>query len=68
ANALVGKLQKECACDAVGFGHYMRTRFLDWQSWERYNWPEQFPKAKIEVSVRVFIRRSGMTFQSPVGR
>lgn len=68
ANQLVGKLQTECSCDALGLGHYLRPRFLDWTSWEKYQWPDRFANAKVQVTVRVIIRRVGMTFQSQKAR
>lgn len=68
AARLIRKLQTECGCDALGLGHYLRSRFIDWPSWVKYNWPDRFPKAKIDVSLRVIIRRVGMTFQSPKSR
>lgn len=62
-NALVRRLQQEFNADAVGFGKQLRMRFLDWPSWIAYDWPERFAGAQIEVSVKMHLRRVGMTFQ-----
>lgn len=63
ANALVRKLQQEYKVDIVGFGHYVKMRFLDWPSWVSYDWPKQFPNAEIRINVQSYIRRVGMTVQ-----
>lgn len=63
ANRLVKRLQTDLKADTVGFGDYLRTRFIDWPTWEAYNWPKHFPEAEIKVSVGVILRRAGMTFR-----
>lgn len=62
-NELVKRMQQEFQSDIFGYGKRIRARFLDWPSWQSYNWPERFPTAQIQVSVRVHLRRIGMTFQ-----
>ncbi|HWI53735.1 MAG TPA: Ger(x)C family spore germination protein [Symbiobacteriaceae bacterium] len=63
ANKLVRRLQTEFKTDNVGFGNAVRVRFIDWPSWEQYNWPKRFPDTPIQVSIRTMIRRTGMTIQ-----
>ncbi len=62
AGNLVRRLQTEFRADSVGFGNHARLRFLDWPTWTRYNWPERFPNATLQVAFQSTIRRVGMTF------
>lgn len=62
STGLIRKLQTELKADAIGFGDYLRVRFIDWPSWEAYDWPKLFPEAEIKVTVDVILRRAGMTF------
>lgn len=62
-NALVKKTQEEFGADIVGFGNYLRPRFIDWPSWQRYNWSDRYAKANIRVKVDTYLRKVGATFQ-----
>lgn len=65
-NDMIRKLQQEFRADIVGFGDYFRVKFIDWPSWQQYDWPERFPDADITIVVSAKIRRVGMTFQPVV--
>lgn len=51
--------------DVVGFGRHAVRHFASVEAWERYDWPTKFPKATIDIDVRVTLRRFGLTL-SPV--
>ncbi|MEW8977107.1 MAG: Ger(x)C family spore germination protein [Symbiobacterium sp.] len=58
--ALIRKTQ-EWRVDVVGFGRYAIARFPTVQAWESYSWPERYPEAEVHTSVRVSLRRYGLT-------
>lgn len=68
SNGLVQKLQTECKSDALALGKHLKVRFIDFPTWSQYDWTSRFPQSKVAVSVETFIRRVGMTLESPVAR
>jgi len=58
------KLQKH-DCDAVGYGDYVRRRFLTRQEWMAFDWPSKVDKARLILEVDFNIRRTGMQGDQP---
>lgn len=54
--------------DVFGFGIKVRNTFLTGPEWDRYQWPPRFKDAKIDVHVKVSLRRVGVQFQPPIPR
>lgn len=59
------KAQKELKTDVFGFGGKVAGYFTTIQEWEEYNWFSHFSEAKINTSVKVNIRGTGLTLESP---
>ena len=51
--------------DVFGFGIKVRNTMLTGADWDRYNWPDKFKDAKVDVKVKVEIRRVGVQFRPP---
>ncbi|MDA8235639.1 MAG: Ger(x)C family spore germination C-terminal domain-containing protein [Clostridia bacterium] len=49
--------------DIFGFGNQARYAVDTWPQWEKLNWGELYPKAEIEITVAMSIRRIGLQFQ-----
>ena len=58
----INKCQKEYQVDSIGLGEKVRET-MSYDQWAKYNWREKFPEAKINVQVKSYIRRVGMTFR-----
>ncbi|PYG87398.1 spore germination protein KC [Ruminiclostridium sufflavum DSM 19573] len=63
-NKLIEKTQKELKADIFGFGHKVAGYFPTIQEWEQYNWPSHYPYAKVNLTVDVSIRRTGLLIYS----
>lgn len=50
--------------DIFGFGYYIAGNFLTIEEFEKYNWHEHYPEAKVSVKVRANVRRTGLMFGS----
>lgn len=61
---VIGKVQKEYKADIFSFGHKIAGYFPTIQEWEKYNWLSHFQEAKIDVNVRLNIRRTGLLINS----
>ncbi|WP_374712703.1 Ger(x)C family spore germination protein [Symbiobacterium terraclitae] len=59
-NKVIARTQ-EWGADVVGFGRHAIRHFPTVQAWEAYDWPGRYPKAEINTSVRVRLRRYGLT-------
>lgn len=59
-NSVISRTQ-EWGSDVVGFGRHAIRRFPTAQAWEAYDWPSRYPEAEIHASVRVSLRRFGLT-------
>lgn len=62
---VIHKAQTDFQADIFGFGQKVRNTMLTTTDWERYRWPEKFPKANVSVNMHVYIRRVGVQFQPP---
>ncbi len=62
---LVRKAQTEFAADIFAFGNKARHLTRTWREWEDLNWPERFPEARVDVDVRLDLRRTGLLFEPP---
>jgi spore germination protein KC len=60
ADDLVARMQG-LGTDIFGFGHSFRYRAKSFDEWIRTNWPAQFVRAKVNLEVRSFVRRTGTT-------
>lgn len=61
---VIKKVQKEYKADIFSFGHKIAGYFPTIQEWEKYNWLSHFEEAKINVSVKMNIRRTGALIKS----
>lgn len=61
----IEKAQKEYKCDVFGFGNKLAGNFSTIQELENYNWPSHFPESKINLDIKVNIRRTGLTLETP---
>lgn len=64
ARKTIEKVQKQMGTDIFGFGYYASSKFLTINDLEKYNWLSHFIDAKINVSVRTNIRRTGLMAES----
>lgn len=58
----INKCQKEYQVDCIGLGERVRGT-MSYNRWANYNWREKFPEAQINVRVRSYVRRVGMTLR-----
>lgn len=64
AAEVVEKVQKEYKTDIFSFGHKIAGYFPTIQEWEKYNWLSHFQEAKINIKVKMNIRRTGLLINS----
>ncbi|MEK0316442.1 Ger(x)C family spore germination protein [Cohnella sp. 56] len=57
------RLMQAAHSDAIGFGQRVRNK-MDYQSWKRLNWSEEFPRADIKVSIDLDIKDFGSLAES----
>ncbi len=57
---LVARTQEEFRSDIFGFGRYARMNFLTRKDWEMAKWHEIYPEARVDISVYLKIRRTGL--------
>ena len=50
--------------DIGGFGRYIRSKFLTWDEWKKYDWPDQFKYSSFDVNVKFKMRRTGLMIKS----
>lgn len=62
---IISKAQLEFSSDIFAFGNKARHLAMTWQEWQDLDWPEQFPHASVQVTVKVELRRTGLLFRSP---
>lgn len=65
---VIKKAQKQYDSDVFGFGVKVRNTMLTGPDWDRYNWPNKFRGAHINIRAKVAIRRVGVQFQPPLPR
>jgi len=58
------KTSREFNCDICGFGKEMKKKFIDWNEWEKFNWPSKYKNAEFNVNIDFKIRRPGLIVQS----
>lgn len=56
----IEKTQKKYKSDVFAFGEEFAGYFPTIQQWEKYNWLKHYEEAKINLSVKVDIRRTGI--------
>lgn len=49
--------------DICGTGRKMKQKFLLWDDWGRFRWAEKYQNAVFDASLKVVIRRTGMTIK-----
>ncbi|MCL6639174.1 MAG: Ger(x)C family spore germination C-terminal domain-containing protein [Firmicutes bacterium] len=64
AAKLIQKAQNDFKADIFSFGNQVRKQFSTWPEWERFNWPERFPAAGVEVSCQFKVRRTGLLHET----
>lgn len=64
ACSMVKRLQKR-GIDMVGYGDYAKRNFLTRAEWNKYNWPEKFKEAEIDLKFVFRIRRIGLQGRQP---
>ncbi len=50
------KISKEFNSDIDGFGKYAVRHFLTWDSWENYNWLNNFNTSFFDVTVKTNVK------------
>lgn len=60
----IEKAQKDLKSDIFGFGRKVARSFFTIQEFEDYNWLSHFPEAKVNVEVKVNVRRTGLMIGS----
>ncbi|MFZ5648872.1 MAG: Ger(x)C family spore germination protein [Bacillota bacterium] len=63
-NALINRSQNEFRSDIFGFGEYAKRHFLTLDKWQKYNWPENYIYARVNVKTNVKIRRTGLQLKT----
>lgn len=51
--------------DIVGFGRYVVRTFPTVGAWEAYNWEQKYAEARVDLQVRVSLRRFGLQLSPP---
>jgi spore germination protein KC len=64
----IKKAQQEFNSDVFGFGEKVRSTFITSSEYENYRWPDKFQHSRIDVQVKVDLRRVGVQFQPPENR
>lgn len=64
----IKKAQQEFSSDVFGFGEKVKSTFITSSEYEKYNWPDKFQHSRINVQVKVDLRRVGVQFQPPENR
>lgn len=62
--ALLEKTRDEFDSDICGIGKYMIRKFPTWDSWEQFNWFEQYKNTEFDVDVNMHIRRTGQMIKT----
>lgn len=65
---VISKSQKKFKSDVFGFGAKVRNTMLTTTDWENYHWADKYPSSRINVDVKINIRRVGVQFQPPQPR
>lgn len=60
----IARTQKEWGTDIFGFGRKVAHSFTTVQEFEKYNWLKHYKDAKITVSVKANVRRTGLMIES----
>lgn len=50
--------------DICGLGNFVKKKFLTWEEWKEYNWPEQYKNTAFDINVSFKIRRTGLIIKS----
>jgi len=58
------KTTDEYDSDICGFGRYVKAKFLTWDQWKEFNWPEKYKNTTFDVEVKFDIRRTGLMVRS----
>lgn len=62
---VINKAQGEYNSDVFGFGQKVKSTFITSSEYKDYRWPDKFKEARINVEVKVNLRRVGVQFQPP---
>lgn len=63
---LVKEAQEKLRADIFAFGNKARHLVKTWGEWEDLNWPERFPEARVDIDLRLDLRRTGLLFKPPL--
>ncbi|HHT27264.1 MAG TPA: Ger(x)C family spore germination protein [Firmicutes bacterium] len=53
-------MTQEWGADIFGFGNRLRSAFLTWDEWTRFNWSEAYKHAEVSVVITANLRRTGL--------
>ena len=62
--ALLEKTRDEFDSDICGIGEFLIRKFPTWESWEQFNWFDQYKNTEFEVDVNMKIRRTGQMIKT----
>lgn len=61
---MLEKTRDELNSDICGIGNIVKRKFLTWDSWQKFDWHNQYKNAKFKVDVKFRIRRTGLMVKS----
>lgn len=60
----LNKTATEYQSDILGIGSIVKRKFLTYQKFEAYNWPEKYKNTEFEIHVKFKIRQTGLTIRT----
>ena len=58
------KTRDEFNSDICGIGDIVKRKYLTWDSWEKFDWFNQYKNTRFEVDVKLKMRRTGMMIRT----
>jgi spore germination protein KC len=62
--AMLKRSMYEFDSDICGLGRYVKSKFLTWAEWKKYDWPDQYKNSSFEIYVKLKMRRTGLMIRS----
>ena len=62
--AMLKRTLYEFDSDICGFGRYVKSKFLTWAEWRKFDWENQYRKSSFEINVKLKMRRTGLMIRS----
>ena len=56
----LNRTAQEFHSDICGFGKIVKGRFLTWDEWEKFGWPNRYKDSRFTVNTDLKIRRTGL--------